>query len=150
MEPENDLIAKKDRAESWKRQQDLREAARAKCYDACEAGDIDQLKDILTSEQLNDAEKNALMRWAIDEGLLEPTRCLLEHEADPKMMPLRTLGSSCRSLEMFKLLAEFGINYKSDQDNILMLVYISIQIRSVDLHEMPGGSLTIEKFWIGY
>jgi len=50
---------------------------------------------------------------------LEPTRCLLGGEADVKRMALPTPDTCQFSLEMFKFLAVFGINYNSEQINLL-------------------------------
>lgn len=47
MEGEDDLPARKRRAEANKLRGEEREAARSKCIDACEAGDIDQIRDII-------------------------------------------------------------------------------------------------------
>jgi len=118
MEPD-DLPARKRRAEAWKLQEREREAARSKCVDACDAGDIDQIRDIIRGGQLTQLDLDRIMHRAVRKGLLEPTRCLLEGGADAKSMPLPRADSWQSSLEMFKLLAEFGINYNSEQINIL-------------------------------
>jgi hypothetical protein len=119
MEREDDLPARKRRAEAWKLRQKEREVASSKCYDASKAGDIYQIRDIIRGGQFEQEDLDTILYWAVGEGLLEPTRCLLEGGADAKSMPLPRADSCQSSLEMFKLLAEFGINYNSEQINIL-------------------------------
>jgi hypothetical protein len=118
MEQEDDLAARKRRAEANKLREKEREAARSKCYDACKAGDLDQIRDVIRGGQISQLHLDRIMHSTVREGLLEPTRCLLEGGADAKSMPLPT-PDSCQSVEMFKLLAEFGLNYNSEQVKIL-------------------------------
>jgi hypothetical protein len=115
---EDDLPARKRRADAWKLRQKEREVARSKCYDASEAGNIDQIRDIIQCGQLEQEDLNTILYWAVGEGLLEPTRCLLEGGADAERM-LVPIRFSCQSLEMFKLLAKFGMNLNLEQINIL-------------------------------
>lgn len=44
---------------------------------------------------------------------------LLGKGADPNTMTLSILARECRSTAMLQLLAEFGMSYKSGDDNIL-------------------------------
>jgi hypothetical protein len=61
---------------------------------------------------------NTRCHGQLGKTLLEPTRCLLEHGADAKAVQMWRLDK-CRSLAMFKLLAEFGHDYNALQHNIL-------------------------------
>ena len=70
--------------------------------------------------QLSDANVKTLLQRAIIKGWVEATRCLLEQGVDPKMMSLIILAKQCRSVAIFQLLAEFGMDFKSGEENILV------------------------------
>ena len=104
---------------SWQQREKERKIARTECEDACEAGDIEQIKAIFQSGRLDQSDAQNIIIWTIGENMLEPTRCLLEQGVDANAVPTWRLGK-CRSLSMFKLLAEFGHDFKTQQRNILL------------------------------
>jgi hypothetical protein len=95
-----------------------RQLAFTKFRTACEAGDITQTEEIFQSGQLDRTDIQSLLDWSIEKALVEPTRWLLEHGADAKTMYWRNL-EKCHSLDIFKLLANFGLDYNTKKHNIL-------------------------------
>lgn len=111
-------------AQEWERLQQSRKAALEKCWTACETGDIIQFNNQIqeTLGELGDASMHTLLqRTIIRKGWLEGTRCLLEHEADPKVIPFVSLIRAGCSVAMLQLLADFGKDYKSEEDPVLAL-----------------------------
>lgn len=97
---------------------------------ACKAGDIQRTKEIFHIGPLGQNELDSMMHWSVYEGLLEPTQCLLELGADPKKVSVISLAEYCPSLDMFKLLAEFGLDYNNPQRNILEQVPNLLHLRT--------------------
>lgn len=95
-----------------------REAALEKCWTACEAGYLSQIKE--SFEHLGDINVKRLLRRTIERNWLEATRCLLEQGADPNTFGSIMLSKDCRSLAMFQLLGEFGMDYQTKRKNILV------------------------------
>ena len=104
---------------SWQQSEKARKIARTECEDACEAGDLEQINAIFQSGRLDQSDAQNIVLWTIGENMLEPTQCLLEQGVDANAVPTWRLGK-CRSLSMFKLLAKFGHDFKTQQQNILL------------------------------
>jgi hypothetical protein len=122
MDPEKQTPAEESPAARWEQIQQLREAALEKCWMACETGDLNQFNNQIQESftHLGDANVKTMLQRTIKKSWLEATRCLLEQGADPKAMPLIILAKECRSVAMLQLLAEFGMDYKSGELNILV------------------------------
>ena len=103
---------------TWSRLQESQEAALEECWAACQTGNFGLIRE--SFGQLGDANANKLLDQTICRDLFEATRCLLELGVDPNTMPLSTLTTYCRSLDMYQLLAEFGMKFKSGEQNILV------------------------------
>ena len=95
------------------------QVAKTECEAACEAGDIQRVKEIFQMGLLGQIDLTSMMTWTVSEGWLEPTRCLLELGADPNKISVISLAEHCPSLDMFKLLAAFGMSYSTSQRNVL-------------------------------
>jgi hypothetical protein len=83
------------------------------CWDACEAGDLAQVEEIFRTRQLNREDAQWLINASLDEKHLIIARFLLEQGADPKEVSLSILRSADCSLDMLKLLAEFGLDFET-------------------------------------
>jgi hypothetical protein len=101
------------------REQELGQVALEKCRIACETRDLDQIKESFEQLRLGKHNVMYLLHKTILMPWLEATRYMLEHGADPNQIALITLSQKCRSIAMFQLLADFGMDYKSEQWNIL-------------------------------
>lgn len=126
MDHADDLSPPNPSATIWSLRHLRRNRALEKCNRACKAGDIEQVQEILRSGDLYTADLKQLMFWTTGYVSLEVTRCLLEHGADAKCISASTLVGEehlYSSLELFKLLASFGLDYNSSSDNPLMLVH---------------------------
>jgi hypothetical protein len=116
--PENKILleTREEEKARQERERQAKDAAIDKCWAACEAGDVSTIKELYQTGLLPNLV--AIMAGACNEGWLVATRCLLELGADPNEMPTFSL-SACRSLDMFKLLAEFGMDLKLEGNNIV-------------------------------
>lgn len=85
---------------------------------ACEVGDVATIKNIYHTAQIAPSHHLAMMTTSICKGWLVATRCLAELGVDPSQIPLISI-KHCRSLEIFKLLAEFGVDFKVEGNDIL-------------------------------
>lgn len=110
-----------DTAESegarWERLQKAREEAFSKCWTACQSGDTSQIKDLFTS--LGNQNVDMLLQRTVFRNLVEAARCLLEQGADPKELPLISVVEQW-NVAMLQLLADFGIEYRSTEQNMLV------------------------------
>lgn len=93
-----------------------------KLDEACEAGNIDRINELFETTSLKPADASSQLTAAPyvqgDGFSLVVVRCLLDHGADAKKMQMYSLANCC-SLELFKLPAERGIDFKSEGHNII-------------------------------
>lgn len=101
----------------WERLQKSREEALSKCWTACQNSDTSQIKDLFTS--LGNQNVDMLLQRTVFRNLVEATKCLLEQGADPKDLPLISVVEQC-DVAMLQLLANFGIEYRSTEQNMLV------------------------------
>ncbi|KAH8803451.1 ankyrin repeat-containing domain protein [Xylogone sp. PMI_703] len=125
MEPGIENPAEENPEDKWQAQQEARERAEnlrkatlEKCLAACESGDIIQLNNHVEESlgKLSKENMTTLLERTIAEGWLEGIRCLLEHGADPNTMLWITTLRKYYSLDLLKLLAEYGMNYNSGEN----------------------------------
>ncbi|TVY32861.1 putative ankyrin repeat protein [Lachnellula subtilissima] len=100
------------------------EIALEKFWAACEIGDLIQFTNQLKESfgELSDANVKILLKRMVKKGWLEGMRCLLDQGADPTLLTASILVQECRSAAMLQLLADFGVDYKSGDSNILSSV----------------------------
>lgn len=88
-----------------------------KSWTACQNGDLVQVRELFG--QLGSFEVQILLQRAVTRNFLEPARFLLEQGADPMTTPLISIVEQC-PIEMLQLLSEFGMDFKSAQNNLLL------------------------------
>lgn len=91
---------------------------------ACAVDDIATIEEMYQEEmyqtgQLGPENLNTMMVNSIHKGSLAVTRFIITKlGADPNEIPLSSIRE-CRSLDMFKLLADHGLDFKSKGNDVL-------------------------------
>ncbi|RNA31286.1 acyl- -binding domain-containing 6 [Brachionus plicatilis] len=81
------------------------------CFDVCKSGNIDQLKKLINSENLDKKDENgmSLIMWACDRGLVDMVKFLLKQKADVNLQDADGqtclhYAVSCEHAEIVKIL----------------------------------------------
>ena len=95
------------------------EQAAEELHEACKTNDLARIQELFRTKPLSDADATNELKRGLGSGSeATPTpriRCLLEHGADLNVLGIRDI----KSLDVFKLLAEFGFDIKTEAHLIL-------------------------------
>jgi hypothetical protein len=103
--------------QEWEQQRKTHRAALSKCWDACETKDINQLRELFQTGQLDLTDAENVIGSTIEDNWLEGTHYLLEQGVDPTMHSWKLID--CRSLDMVKIWGELGMNFKAKGHELL-------------------------------
>jgi len=89
-------------------------------WEACEAGDIPKIKEIYhqSEKYLELTHLLTITTISVRRGWAIATQCMLELGVEPTDIPVVTLAA-CRSLATFKVLAEYGYDFRRANDILL-------------------------------
>lgn len=101
---------------------EIRKAATEKCLFALNSKDADLFKMHIQNsfDQLGDTNVKMLLDQTVIKGWPEGLQCLLDHGADPSSLSLFFLARKCTSLAILELLAKYGMNFHSTEENLLV------------------------------
>lgn len=104
-------------AKAFEEDQKARKAASKQFWEAVHAGNVDRVRELLQITPLDPTDAKFSM---MSESVLnspEVMRCILEQGAEPYVT--RELGEICNTLDTFKVLSEFGLDFKAQGYKIL-------------------------------
>lgn len=122
MASQNQTPLEESDAAKWENLQKSRAAALDDCWAACETEELDKFKSQVerSYHQLGEANINTLLRRTVKKGWVDGIRCLLERGADPNIIPPSLIARDATSVAILQLLTEFGVDFKSGEENILV------------------------------
>ena len=86
-------------------------------WEACKSGDVPRIKEIYhqAEEYLELTHLLTITTICIRRGWAPATKCMLEFGVEPNDIPIVSIAA-CRNLETFKVLAEYGYDFRKAND----------------------------------
>jgi len=86
-------------------------------WEACKAGDVRRIREIYKQSERYFSLTHLLTITTISvrHGWAPATQCMLEFGVEPNDIPIVSIAA-CRNLETFKVLAEYGYDFRKAND----------------------------------